>query len=67
MGAMRYGDYTHEQAFIPTSIQQLLKASGFSRFVFAECGLRVHGLKSLVRVVLWQMVQKLVSLESALY
>ncbi|MEI6839068.1 MAG: class I SAM-dependent methyltransferase [Alcaligenaceae bacterium] len=57
VGAVRYGDYTHEQAFTPTSIQQLLKASGFDRIVFAECGPRVHGLKSLGRVILWQIVR----------
>jgi 2-polyprenyl-3-methyl-5-hydroxy-6-metoxy-1,4-benzoquinol methylase len=65
VGAVRYGDYTHEQAFTPTSIQQLLKASGFGRFVFAECGPRVHGLKSLVRVVLWQMVRGLLAVANA--
>jgi 2-polyprenyl-3-methyl-5-hydroxy-6-metoxy-1,4-benzoquinol methylase len=59
VGAVRYGDYTHEQAFTPTSVQQLLKASGFGRFEFSECGPRVHGLKSLVRVVLWQIVRSL--------
>lgn len=57
VGAVRYGDFTHEQAFTPTSLQQLLKASGFSRFIFAECGPRIHGLKSLVRVILWSLVR----------
>jgi cyclopropane fatty-acyl-phospholipid synthase-like methyltransferase len=65
VGAVRYGDFTHEQAFTPTSIQQLLKASGFSRFIFAECGPRVHGLKSLVRVILWRLVRGVLNLVNA--
>ena len=53
-GAVRYGDFTHEQAFTPSSLQQLLSASGYTRFEFAECGPRVHGIKSAIRVVIWQ-------------
>lgn len=53
VGAVRYGDFTHEQAFTPSSLQQLLKASGFSSFDFAECGPRIHGVRSLARVILW--------------
>lgn len=65
MGSVRYGDFTHEQAFTPTSIQQLLKASGFNRCLFAECGPRVHGLKSLMRVILWQIVRGFLSVVNA--
>jgi len=65
VGAVRYGDYTHEQAFTLTSVQQLLIASGFNRFVFAESGPRVHGFKSLVRVILWQMVRGLLNIANA--
>ena len=64
-GAIRYGDYTHELALTPTSLHQLLKASGFSHVVFAECGPRVHGLKSLVRGVLWEFVRTLFNLINA--
>lgn len=65
VGAVRYGDFTHEQAFTPSSLQQLLKASGFSRFSFAECGPRIHGLKSLVRVMLWSFVRSVFRLVNA--
>jgi hypothetical protein len=65
VGAVRYGDYTHELAFTPAAIQQLLKASGFNRFVFTECGPRVHGMKSLLRVVLWKIVRVLLNLVNA--
>jgi cyclopropane fatty-acyl-phospholipid synthase-like methyltransferase len=57
VGAVRYGDFTHEQAFTPSSLKQLLQASGFSSFSFAECGPRIHGLKSLIRVVLWSLAK----------
>ncbi len=65
VGAVRYGDFTHEQAFTPSSLQQLLKASGFSSFVFAECGPRIHGVKSLLRVVLWSLVRGVLRLANA--
>lgn len=56
-GSVRYGDFTHEQAFTPSSLQQLLTASGFSSFDFAECAPRIHGIKSLLRVILWGLVR----------
>jgi 2-polyprenyl-3-methyl-5-hydroxy-6-metoxy-1,4-benzoquinol methylase len=65
VGAVRYGDFTHEQAFTPSSLQQLLKASGFSRLIFAECGPRIHGLKSLVRVILWSLVRSVFRVANA--
>jgi 2-polyprenyl-3-methyl-5-hydroxy-6-metoxy-1,4-benzoquinol methylase len=65
VGAVRYGDFTHEQAFTPASLQQLLKASGFIRFSFAECGPRIHGLKSLARVMLWILVRSVFRLANA--
>jgi 2-polyprenyl-3-methyl-5-hydroxy-6-metoxy-1,4-benzoquinol methylase len=64
-GAVRYGDFTHEQAFTPSSLQQLLKASGFSRFIYAECGPRIHGLKSLVRVILWSLIRSVLRVANA--
>jgi 2-polyprenyl-3-methyl-5-hydroxy-6-metoxy-1,4-benzoquinol methylase len=57
VGAVRYGDLTHEQAFTSQSLQQLFVASGFSASHFSECGPRVHGLKSLIRVALWKFVR----------
>jgi len=64
-GTVRYGDFTHEQAFTPSSLQQLLKASGFSRVEFAECGPRIHGLKSMIRFILWRGVRLVYRLISA--
>jgi cyclopropane fatty-acyl-phospholipid synthase-like methyltransferase len=57
VGAVRYGDFTHEQAFTPSSLQQLLRSSRFVRVDFFECAPRVHGIKSLARAVLWSMMR----------
>ena len=56
-GEVRYGDFTHEQSFTPSSLRQLLKASGFSRVEFAECGPRIHGIKSTIRFILWRWIR----------
>jgi 2-polyprenyl-3-methyl-5-hydroxy-6-metoxy-1,4-benzoquinol methylase len=65
VGAIRYGDFTHEQAFTASSLQQLLKATGYSNIVYSECRPRVHGLKSLLRLLLWSLVKGVLKLSSA--
>lgn len=64
-GSIRYGDYTHEQAFTPSSLQQLLKASKFRKVEFAECAPMVHGLKSLLRVIIWKLIRFVFSIAHA--
>lgn len=54
---MRYWDMTHEQAFTRTSLVQLLLASGFSRVLCFEDQPVPHGLKSVVRLVLWKLIR----------
>jgi len=56
-GTIRYGDLTHELAFTRTSLNQLLKASGFSGVDCFEDRPEPHGLKSLVRAGLWQLIR----------
>lgn len=57
-GAMtRYWDITHVQAFTPSSVQQLMRLSGFSKVEFAEWGPRVHGVISFCRYLLWQFIR----------
>jgi 2-polyprenyl-3-methyl-5-hydroxy-6-metoxy-1,4-benzoquinol methylase len=56
-GSIRYGDYTHEQAFTPSSLGQLLKSSKFLKVEFAECAPIVHGFKSFFRVGIWRLVR----------
>ena len=54
-GRMRFGDFTHEQAFTRTSIAQLLIASGFSLVTCYEDAPIPHGVKSTVRWILWKI------------
>ena len=54
---VRFGDYTHEQAFTRTSLGQLLLASGFLRVEAYEDRPIPHGLTSSVRAVLWQLIR----------
>ena len=55
--AVRYGDMTHEQAFTRTSLEQLLRASGFSEVRCFESGPIAHGIKSAIRVGLWKLIR----------
>jgi cyclopropane fatty-acyl-phospholipid synthase-like methyltransferase len=52
-GRIRYGDFTHENIFTRNSLAQVLLASGFSEVRSFEDTPVVHGLKSLLRRVLW--------------
>ena len=51
-----YGDFTHEICFIPKSLQHILELCGFSNFHIRQTGPVVHGLKSAIRYILWQMI-----------
>ncbi len=64
-GRIRYGDYTHEQAFTRESLRQLLLCSGFSRVSCFEDRPVVHGLKSAVRALLWGCIRALLLLYTA--
>lgn len=56
-GRIRYGDFTHEQAFTSGSLTQLLLASGFERVACFEDVPVPHGLPSIVRAVLWRVIR----------
>jgi 2-polyprenyl-3-methyl-5-hydroxy-6-metoxy-1,4-benzoquinol methylase len=58
-GRMRYGDFTHEQAFTKNSLGQVLRLTGFTKVAFYPTGPVPHGLKSTVRFFLWKMIEKL--------
>ena len=58
VGRTRYGDITHEQAFTWFSIEQLLRAAGFSTVSCYEDHIAVHGLKSGVRSLLWGLTRR---------
>jgi SAM-dependent methyltransferase len=50
---IRYGDLTHERAFGPKSAEQLLRTIGFKNVQCFEDRPKVHGVKSLVRRIVW--------------
>lgn len=56
-GRMRFGDITHELAFTRTSVAQLLYSSGFSDVRSYEDEPIIHGIKSLIRWVLWKGIR----------
>lgn len=54
---VRFGDYTHEQAFTRTSLGQLLVASGFVKVEAYEDRPIAHGFISTVRAALWWLLR----------
>lgn len=56
-GRLRHGDFTHELAFTADSIRQLLKVGGFTDVGVYPQRPVVHGLKSLIRYVLWRLIE----------
>lgn len=65
VGAIRYGDYTHEQAFTEASLTQVLKSSGFREVSFFECRPLVHGVKSFIRVMIWRVTRFILTVVNA--
>lgn len=53
---VRYGDFTHELCFTPQSIRQVLLASGFDSVSVYEDKPLIHGVKSLVRSLIWKFL-----------
>lgn len=53
-GRVYFGDFTHEHAFTRTSINQLLLSSGYTRVECYEDEPIPHGLKSLLRTIVWK-------------
>jgi cyclopropane fatty-acyl-phospholipid synthase-like methyltransferase len=56
-GRIRYGDFTHEQAFTRGSISQFLLSSGFGDVVCEEDAPHPHGVMSLGRWLLWKAIR----------
>ena len=56
--SIRYGDFTHELAFTQVSISQLFLSSGFSSVKSYEDKPIPHGLKSKIRLALWEFLIK---------
>ncbi len=52
---IRYGDFTHELAFNPSSARQVFRVAGFREVRCFEDKPRVHGPVSLVRRLIWDL------------
>ena len=57
---IRYGDFTHETVYTPSSIRQVLRTAGFTEIQVAPLEPHVHGLPSAARWALWQAVKALI-------
>ena len=55
-GRFRYWDFTHEISFTGSSIRQVLLVSGFKNVLVYPMPSVVHGLKSLIRSILWKVI-----------
>ena len=56
-GRFRYCDFTHEISFTESSIRQILLVSGFKSVDVYPQRPVIHGLKSLIRAVLWKYIE----------
>ena len=56
-GMVRYGDFTHELAFTPSSLRQLLTTAGFQSVACFEDEPVPHGVKSAARWAIWKGVR----------
>jgi SAM-dependent methyltransferase len=52
---IRYGDLTHELAFTPSSLRQVFRALGFASIRCHEDKPAAHGMKSIIRRMLWDI------------
>jgi len=62
VGAVLYGDVTHELAFTRGSITQVLRASGFTEINCLEDQPIAHGVKSGIRLTLWLILRAMLNL-----
>lgn len=56
-GNIRYGDFTHENCFTPSSLRSILALSGFTGVEAREIGPVARGVKSVVRVAVWKVLR----------
>lgn len=62
VGRVRYGDFTHETAFTRTSLEHVLRVSGFGDVRCYEDQPVPHGVLSAARFVLWRCIRLLLRL-----
>lgn len=61
-GRLRYGDFTHEQAFTENSIRQLLMVAGFKNIIVLPQRPVIHGIKSFIRYTVWMCFELMLRL-----
>jgi len=61
-GIVGHGDFTHEIAFTPESLQRIMAVAGFAGFEACECRPCFHGLKSGVRSFLWHILRLMLAI-----
>lgn len=59
-GRIRYGDFTHEQAFTSTSLNQILLSAGFRSIECYPVRPVPKGVKSFIRYVLWVGIESVI-------
>jgi len=59
-GRSRYNDFTHEVSFARHSMHQILLLTGFREIDIVPLKPAVHGLKSLVRSILWYFIELII-------
>ncbi|RKY04108.1 hypothetical protein DRP77_04725 [Candidatus Poribacteria bacterium] len=57
-----FGDFTHESAFTPSSLSQVMRAAGFEVEGIYPCEPVIYGFKSAVRWAIWKVIEKLIRL-----
>jgi 2-polyprenyl-3-methyl-5-hydroxy-6-metoxy-1,4-benzoquinol methylase len=60
VGMVAYGDFTHEWIPTPKSLASLLGQVGLVGIAARECQPKVHGIKSAIRFLLWQMLRSFI-------
>jgi SAM-dependent methyltransferase len=61
-GQVIFGDLTHLTIFTPSSLEQLLRVTGFTDFAFSESGPAPLGLRGRLRVLAWRLVRGVANL-----
>lgn len=65
-GRVLYGDFTHETAFTASSMKQVIGAVGFERIIVRPWRPTVQSARSLLRHVLWRLLEPFYKLLMAL-
>lgn len=57
VGSVAYSDFTHEWFYSPRGLERILSMAGFTGYQARESGPHSHGVKSIVRSILWRILR----------